>query len=162
MERVGFMKKILMSACLCGEYCRYDGNTNLAADDDIVTRWMNEGRVVMVCPEMAGGLPVPRDPAEITGDQVISKAGNDVTFEYEKGAAEALRLADENDVAFAVMKENSPSCGSSNIYDGTFSGRKIPGKGKAAALLDKNGYRVYNEHQIKEAEEELKELENQR
>lgn len=152
------MLKILMSACLCGEHCRYDGKSN-PIENKIMENWLAEGRIVMVCPEMAGGLPVPRDPGEIVGDKVISSKGRDITPEYMKGAEEALRLAKENDVVFAIMKENSPSCGSHQVYDGTFSGKKVFGQGKAAALLQENGFTVYNEHQIIEAYRELSDME---
>lgn len=152
------MFKILMSACLCGEHCRYDGKAN-TIENKIMNTWKEEGRIVMVCPEMAGGLPVPRDPAEIIGNKVISKSGRDVTSEYAEGAGEALRLARENDVIFCIMKENSPSCGSHEVYDGTFSGKKVFGMGIAAAMLEENGFRVYNEHQIIEAYRELDEAE---
>lgn len=152
------MFKILMSACLCGEHCRYDGKAN-TIENRIMNTWKEEGRIVMVCPEMAGGLPVPRDPAEIIDGKVISSRGRDVTSEYTEGAKEALRLAGENDVIFCIMKENSPSCGSHEVYDGTFSGTKVFGMGVAARLLEDNGYRVYNEHQIIDAARELDEAE---
>ena len=152
------MIKVLMSSCLCGVNCKYNGKSN-EIENRIMSNWKEEGRIVMICPEMFGGLPCPRDPAEIIGDRVISSAGKDVTEEYDKGAREALRLAKEHNVLFAVMKENSPSCGSHEVYDGTFTGKKVFGMGRAAKLLSDNGFKVYNEHQIIEAYRELDEAE---
>ena len=102
-----------------------------------------------MCPEVFGGLSVPRPPAERVGDKVINAEGNDVTEEYLRGAREAVRLAKEHDVAFAVMKEGSPSCGSKRVYDGTFTGNKVPGRGLAVEMLEEAGIKVISEEEIK-------------
>ena len=108
-----------------------------------------------------GGLPTPRPPAQRVGDKVASELGVDVTAEYAKGACEALRLAKEYDVAFAVMKQRSPSCGSKVIYDGTFTGTKIPGQGLAVETLRHAGFTVFGEEDIDAAAEYLEKIEGQ-
>ena len=95
-----------------------------------------------------GGLPTPRDPSEIVGDKVVSSAGKDVTVEYRKGAQTALYLAKLNHADFAILKAKSPSCGKGLIYDGTFTGNKIPGNGVTVSLLQKNGIPVYTEDEL--------------
>ena len=122
-------------------------------------QWKQEGRLVPVCPEVFGGLPVPRIDSQRRGDRVVTRDGADVTKEYETGAAEALRLAREHDVVFCVMKQGSPACGSKVIHDGTFSGTKVPGEGVAVQLLREAGYRVYGEENIDEAARELAAIE---
>lgn len=144
------MKKILVSMCLYGgEPVRYDGKSK-EETAPVFIRWKEEGRLVPVCPEVFGGLPVPRSDAQRTGDRIIARNGNDVTAEYLKGAEEAVRLAKTENVICAVMKEKSPSCGSSRIYDGSFSGRIIEGEGMAVELLRKAGVRVFSEEQLDE------------
>lgn len=146
------MKKILVSQCLYGgEPVRYDGKSKAETDPRFL-KWKEEGRLIPVCPEVFGGLPVPRSDAQRAGEKVVTRDGRDVTAEYMKGAAEAVRLARENDVFCALLKEKSPSCGSSMIYDGTFSGKLTEGRGTAAELLIKAGIAVYSELQIDEVE----------
>ncbi len=101
--------------------------------------------LVPVCPEVYGGLPTPRIPAERVGERVLAKDGRDVTAEYRNGAAAAVRLAQLTGCTAAVLKANSPSCGCGTIYDGTFTGRKIPGSGVAAEALQAAGLAIYNE-----------------
>ena len=101
-----------------------------------------------MCPEVFGGLPTPRADAQRVGDKVIARTGKDVTFEYMKGANEAVRLAKEHDVLCALMKEKSPSCGSNKIYDGTFEGNLIEGQGTAVELLREAGIKVFSEEQL--------------
>ena len=137
--------KILVSKCLLGENCRYKGDN---CKSDKVLAYLEGHEIIPICPEQAGGLPTPRDPSEIVGDKVISKAGKDVTYEYKKGASIALKLAQENNVDLVLFKAKSPSCGSGLIYDGTFSGNKIPGNGIAADLLIKNGFKVISEEDL--------------
>ncbi len=159
------MEKVLVSACLLGDHVRYDG-TALILEDQTLTQWRKEGRLVSICPEVAGGLPVPRPRAEIVrGDghtvlngrsSVISITGQDVTRFFLTGAQKALELARSYNIRLAVFKEGSPSCGSGYIYDGNFSGIKKPGKGVAAALLEKNGIDVFSERNISEARKYLK------
>lgn len=145
------VRRILTSQCLFGgEPVRYDGKCR-ALGDPIYLKWKSEGRLVAVCPEVFGGLPTPRPEAQIVGDRVINREGTDVTDAYMKGAREAVRLAKAHNVAFAVMKEKSPSCGSSLIYDGTFRGEMIPGEGLAARLLREAGFRIFSEDELEEA-----------
>lgn len=141
------MKKLLISACLYGQKCRYDGKDNLISRLDLLK---DKFTLVPVCPEVAGGLEIPRNPSEIVGDRVIMNDGRDVTSEYRKGAEIALRTALENGCEFALMKAKSPSCGSGKIYDGTFSRTLTDGDGITIRLLKENGIKVFNETQIKE------------
>ncbi|GAB6138701.1 2-thiouracil desulfurase family protein [Halanaerobaculum tunisiense] len=146
---------ILVSACLLGEDCKYDGGHNyhpqlqeLLVDKDIIS----------VCPERKSGLPTPRPPAEIQGGtgvdvlagraKVVTKAGKDVTTEFITGAKYTLELAQENDCQLAILKARSPSCGSNSIYDGSFTGQHQPGRGVTTALLVQEGIRVINEEEI--------------
>lgn len=153
------MRKILVSQCLYGgEPVRYDGKVKVERDPRFL-RWKEEGRLIPVCPEVFGGLPTPRVDAQRKGDRVISRSGVDVTTEYRAGAEEALRLAKEHHVLCAIMKEKSPSCGSSRIYDGTFSGVLIDGVGMATELLRGAGIKVFSENQMDEVEQMLKERE---
>lgn len=157
-------RKILVSGCLYGWTCRYDAK-NVPCTDERFLKWKKEGRLVPVCPEVFGGLSTPRDPSEIKGTakqsieeitsdlKVVSSAGKDVTAEYVKGAKEALRLALEHDVAFCIMKAKSPSCGNETVYDGTFSGRLIPGEGVTVRMLRKAGFAVYSEKELDKIEE---------
>ena len=136
--------KYLISACLCGEYCRYDGG---AFDYPALRKLVEEGIAIPYCPEHQGGLPIPRKPCEIVGDRVLAADGTDCTAEYTRGAEGALALCREHELTAAILKESSPSCGSHLIYDGTHSGRKIPGMGLTARLLSENGITLYTEEQ---------------
>lgn len=137
--------KILVSACLLGVACRYDGASKAYPLIDELCR---RHQVVPVCPEIMGGLPTPRTPAERQGEQVVTKTGVDVTAQYRRGAEEALRLAQRLGCAVAVLKERSPSCGSGKIYDGTFTGALADGFGVAAERLQNAGIRVIGESQL--------------
>ena len=108
---------------------------------------MASGQAILVCPEVLGGLPVPRMPAEIIGARVLTAQGQDVTEAYQAGAAEALRIAGEYDCKIAILKARSPSCGSDRIYDGSFSGRLVDGDGIFASLLKKAGLAVFTEEE---------------
>lgn len=142
------MKKILVSQCLYGgEPVRYDGKSKAETDPRFL-KWKEEGRFIPVCPEVFGGLPTPRADAQRVGNKVIARTGKDVTFEYMKGANEAVRLAKEHGVLCALMKEKSPSCGSNKIYDGTFEGNLIEGQGTAVELLREAGIKVLSEEQL--------------
>ena len=146
------MKKILVSRCLYGgDPVRYDGRSKEEKDPRFL-KWKEEGRLIPVCPEVFGGLPVPRTDAQRSGDRVVTRDGRDVTKEYRKGAEEAVRLALENEVLCALLKEKSPSCGSSLIYDGSFSGRLTKGEGLTAQLLREAGIAVFSEEQMDEVE----------
>lgn len=137
--------KILVSKCLTGCPCRYDGKS---CGNEKVTKFLSGHQVFAVCPEQDGGLSTPRSPAEIIGDKIIAKNGNDVTKEYTLGAQKALQVAKENNVDLCILKAKSPSCGKSMIYDGTFSGNLIEGNGVTCKLLQENGFKVISENEI--------------
>lgn len=152
------MKKILVSACLCGEPCRYDGKA-VPCDDTTFLKWLEEGRFVQVCPEVLAGLGVPRGESQRRGDRVVTIEGKDVTEAFFVGASKTLELAKGEEVAFCILKQRSPSCGSSIIHDGTFSGIKVPGQGVATEMLRNAGYTVVGEDQMEQAiilEEQMK------
>lgn len=152
------MHRILVSECLYGgRAVRYDG-AEIPETHPVFLKWKEEGRLIPICPEVFGGLPTPRPDSQRVGDRIMSRTGMDVTEEYMKGAAEAVRLARENEAVFAIMKQKSPSCGSRIIYDGTFTGRKIPGQGLAVEMLRKAGFKVFGEEDIDEAAEYLEKL----
>ena len=137
---------ILVSACLLGVNCRYDGNHG---ENEDVLALLDGYHVVPVCPEQLGGMETPRSASERRGENtVINQSGQDVTAFFVKGASETLKLAKIFGCKKAVLKERSPSCGHGMIYDGTFSGNKIPGNGVTAALLKENGIEVIGESKI--------------
>ncbi len=146
------MDKILVSACLLGAKVRYDGRDNLL-QHPAIQRWKKQGRLVMVCPESLGGLPTPREPAEIQSRfpiLVTTKSGEDVTAEFLSGAEQMISIAEKNQVCCALMKAKSPSCGNSQSYDGSFTGTLTSAPGVAAAELMRMGIAVFNEHQLEE------------
>jgi len=136
---------ILVSACLLGENCKYSGGNNYCQK---VLRYIGQQEYVAVCPELLGGLDVPRPPAERKGDLVINKEGRDVTAEFSQGAEEALRLAEELQPNIIILKEGSPSCGVHRIYDGSFSGISLPGQGVTAQLLQEKGFIIISEDDL--------------
>lgn len=149
-------EKILVSACLLGRKVRYDGT--VMPVHDVLKMWFDQELIVPFCPEVEGGLPVPRPTAEICGGDgftvlenkatVRCRDGKDVTEFFLKGAMKALQVAEENDIAMAIMKDGSPSCGSSYIYDGTFGKKRVSGKGVTGAVLEQHGIHVMTESQI--------------
>ena len=139
--------RILISACLLGLRCRYDGKTKFYPQVDALAE---RHQLIPVCPEQLGGLPTPRVPAERKGAHVATKDGIDVTEQYRRGAEETLALCKLFDCEAAVLKERSPSCGYGAVYDGSFSGTLINGDGVTAELLVAHGIRVYGESQIEE------------
>jgi uncharacterized protein YbbK (DUF523 family) len=156
------VEQILVSACLLGAKVRYHGG-DAACDHPILERWREEGRLVSVCPERDGGLPTPRPPAEIVGpgggDGVIrgmavvrTPAGAYLSDAFRDGAETALETARQHGIRVAVLKEGSPSCGTSLVYDGTFSGTRITARGVTAALLEANGVRVFSETALEAAQ----------
>lgn len=155
------MIRVLVSACLLGEKVRYNGRDSTSSHP-VISAWLAEGRVVPFCPEVAGGLGVPRPPAEIVGERLLTQAGRDVTEAFDAGARLALEAARANGVRVAVLKEGSPSCGTHRVNDGTFSGRKIEGRGATAALLARHGIRVFSDEEIDGAADCLRELEGRR
>lgn len=137
--------KILISACLLGVRCRYDGAGKAYPG---IEQLAQRHTLVPVCPEQLGGLPTPRPPAERQGERVTAKTGVDVTEQYRKGAEEALRLCRLFGCEAAVLKERSPSCGRGAVYDGTFSGTLTAGDGVTAELLTAHGVAVFGESQM--------------
>lgn len=156
------MQYVLVSSCLLGKPVRYDGRA-VPNGDAVLTRWLDQGRVVAVCPEVAGGMPIPRPPAEIEPGhdaaavlagraRVVAVTGEDVTAPFVRGAQEALAAAQGRGIRVAVLKEGSPSCGSGYVYDGHFAGRRQPGVGVAAQVLRRAGVQVFSEKQWAEAD----------
>ena len=141
------MKALLISRCLLGDNCRYDGKSK-PLPDETLQALRARYELIPVCPEVLGGLPTPRTPSERQGDRVVMKTGADVTKEYRRGAEAALQAAQENQVCAAVLKERSPSCGKGNIYDGTFTGTLTEGNGVTAEMLLEKGFTVYGESEI--------------
>ncbi len=137
--------KILISACLLGCACRYDGKSK---PHPLAQELARRGLAVPVCPEQLGGLSTPRIPSERQGQRVVMQSGRDVTAEYRRGAEEALAIARLYGCQIAVLKERSPSCGHGEIYDGTFAGRLTDGDGVTAELLRENGITVYGESDL--------------
>ena len=138
--------RIMVSACLLGENCKYNGGNNYS---ERVTRFTAGHEVIPVCPEVLGGLPVPRAPAEIVGGIVTTKAGVSVDVQFRLGAQKALALAKENGVDMVILQPRSPSCGARQIYDGSFSGVRIDGQGVFARLLIENGIRAIDADDLK-------------
>lgn len=138
---------VLISACLMGMECRYDGSGYYAEE---LNELKKRSHLIPICPEIYGGLQTPRDPAEIQKDRVITSADEDVTAAYQRGAQEILKLARFYNCSYAILKERSPSCGFGKIYDGTFSGRLIEGNGLTADLLSKEGICIIGETKLKE------------
>ena len=160
------MERILISACLLGHAVRYDGKGK-PLSHPAIARWQSEGRLVTLCPEMAGGLPTPRPPAEIenglSGEdvlegraRVLEVTGGDVTAAFIAGAERALALARDNGCTYALLIDGSPSCGSGFIFDGSFAGRKHPGRGVTAALLRRAGIEVFSHHEVDVLAERLR------
>ena len=140
---------LLISRCLCGEPCRYDGQSR-GLGTDMLGALSARYILVPVCPEVEGGLPTPRPPAERVGAQVLTEAGADVTAAYEAGAQMALHLCRVHGCQRALLKERSPSCGCGQVYDGTFTATLTVGNGVTADLLLHSGIAVYGESQVYE------------
>lgn len=136
---------IVVSACLAGVPCRYDG---VAKPCEAVMKLVAEGKAIPVCPEQLGGLPTPRQPSERVRERVLAKDGSDVTAEFIRGAEAVLALAQLAGADEAILKAKSPSCGCGKIYDGTFSGTTIPGNGVFAELYLRAGMRVRTEEDV--------------
>ena len=134
--------KLIVSACLVGIPCRYDGASRAVPE---LQKLAESGAALAVCPEELGGLPTPRPPAEIRGGRVINAAGEDVSAHFQRGAEAVLKLAQKHHIALAVLKERSPSCGCGLIYDGAFTKTLTPGDGVTTALLRRHGIKVLGE-----------------
>ena len=164
------MVRVLVSACLLGEKVRYNGDA-ATSPSPVLTKWLAERRIVPFCPELAGGLSVPRPPAEIQGEggrailngtaRVVTVHGVDVTEPFLQGARLAVDRATTEGVGLAVLKDGSPSCGSGFIYDGSFSGVRVPQQGVTAALFEERGIRVFSEQELEAAAVYLDELERE-
>jgi len=163
------MESVLVSACLLGEAVRYNGG-DMRCDHDILQQWQREGRVVAVCPEVAGGLPVPRPRAEIAEGagglkvlagiaRVVDSNGRDVSAYLISGAEHALGLARARHIRVAVLKEGSPSCGTGFILDGTFTDTRVNDRGVTATILQQAGVHVFSEAQLAEADALLRKIE---
>ncbi len=137
--------KILVSACLLGENCKYSGGNN---KNEAAIALAEYFELIPVCPECFGGLPIPREPSEIRNGRVYSKSGKDLTKAFVLGAENTLYIAREKNCPAALLKENSPSCGFGKIYDGSFSGKLTEGNGLTAELLSKNEIAVFGESRI--------------
>lgn len=135
----------LCSACLLGIKCRYNGKSALNRK---VVALLKAEVLIPICPEQMGGLPTPREPAEIMGKRVITRSGKDVTENFLRGAQQVLKLAKLLGIKEAVLKQGSPSCGCGRIYNGTFSGKTVKGDGVTTALLKKNGIKVVTEEDL--------------
>ena len=154
------MRKILVSACLLGERVRYDGGDS-GQRSEIIDRWRQEERLISLCPEVAGGLPIPRLPAEIQENgRIINIEAEDVTAAFEQGAQKALDVCREHQISVAILKEGSPSCGSSKINSGNFDHVKVPGQGVTTRLLEANGIRVFSEDELEQAAAYLQSLDS--
>ncbi|WP_105189145.1 DUF523 domain-containing protein [Pseudoalteromonas sp. T1lg48] len=158
------MEKVLVSACLLGNKVRYNASCLSVPESDL--NWLQSGvELVVCCPEVSAGLPIPRAPAEIIAGQgvdvlqgaasVVGNDGVDVTHQFIVGAKNALKLCQEQQIKYAVLAEGSPSCGNAKIYDGTFSGTKVDGLGVTAALLEREGIRVFSQYTIASLRAEL-------
>jgi len=173
------VEKILTSACFLGQKVRYDGKAN-SLSDEIIQQWKAQERLVSICPEIAGGLNTPRPAAEIQINiiseahegnsqstapkkqllkQVLTDQGMDVSEAFYLGAHIALNICQRYKIRFALMKESSPSCGSENVYDGSFTRNKIIGDGITTALLREHGVEVFSENNIICLADKLKEIE---
>ena len=134
--------EVAVSACLCGFNCRYDGKSK---PDERMKDLYESGKALPVCPELEGGLDTPRTPCEIVNGRILSSDGEDRTEAYHRGSERVLEICRKHSIKKAILKQNSPSCGTTHIYDGTFSGTLIEGMGVTARLLYENGIEVTGE-----------------
>jgi uncharacterized protein YbbK (DUF523 family) len=163
------MQKILISSCLLGFPVRYNGKGFLP-DSEIIGNWLKQKRLIGFCPEVEGGLTVPRPAAEIRNGhgkdvlehkaQVLTKNGENVTMAFIKGSELAVKIAREKCIQIAVLKSNSPACGFGTIYDGTFSGVMKAGDGVTTAVLKKEGIKIFDEKHLSEANLYLNQIES--
>ena len=149
---------ILISACLLGVHCRYDGQASVCPH---LAQLQQHYQLIPVCPEIMGGLPTPRQPAELYQGRVYDRSGRDITAAFARGAAEVLHLAELYQCRYAILKERSPSCGSGEIYDGTFSCTRTAGWGVTAELLRESGVRVYGESELARLTRDLQDLQHE-
>jgi uncharacterized protein YbbK (DUF523 family) len=150
------MEKILISACLVGDKCKYDGKDNLSP---LIDKLLEHFELVPFCPEVEGGLKTPRKPSERVSSQVRMEDGRNVTHQFYKGAELAANICLYLGIRYAILKETSPSCGVNEIYDGTFTHKKIKGQGATTELLKEKGIKVISEKDIEKFLEEITEKE---
>ena len=141
------MERILISACLVGDNCKYNGGNNKSP---LIDKLLEKYELVPFCPEVEGGLPIPRHPSERIGERVVMENGKDVTFNYNRGADLAANICLHLGIKVAILKENSPSCGVHKIYNGTFSKKLIKGEGVTSEKLRKKGIRIISENEIED------------
>ncbi len=139
------MENILVSACLLGDNVKYNGKNNL---NEAVLKLKGKYNIIKICPEVMGGLPIPRTPSEIKGDKVIFSTGEDVTLNFIKGKDEVLKLVKKYNIKKAVLKERSPSCAKYKVHDGTFSNTLIDGMGVTARALEEFNVLIFDENEI--------------
>lgn len=139
------MENLLVSACIFGNNTKYNGGNNY---NPLIEKLKGKYNIILCCPEVDGGLMIPRNPSEIVNDKVISNIGVDVTKEFKKGASIALDLVIKYNIKKALLKDGSPSCGKNYIYDGTFTKTKVNKMGITASLLEQNGVLIYTENDI--------------
>ena len=137
--------KILVSACLLGRNCKYSGGNNR---NEAVIRYLQDKEYIPVCPEVEAGMPVPRPPVEIRDGRVVSIEGKDLDAVYRKGVSKVMEILEKEDIGLAILKAKSPTCGVHEIYDGTFTGKKIPGQGLLAQALQEAGIPIVDEKDI--------------
>ena len=173
MSRKSFISPmpVLVSSCLLGKPVRYDGR-HAQCLDPTLERWRQEGRLRLLCPEVAGGLPIPRPPVEIEPGKLATQvlvrqakvqdaSGNDMSDSFRLGAQLAVDLVLAEGIKVAILKEGSPSCGSNMVADGHFAGRRIEGKGVTAAALEALGVKIFSENDLEKAEAYLKSIEGE-
>lgn len=143
-------EKLLISACLLGDPVRYDGKSKPITELNWIKQLEQQGRLFVICPEVAGGLPTPRPPAEKVGNKVLTESDVDVTDAFHTGAELALKTCQQHGIRYALLKAKSPSCGNKEIYDGSFANKLTEGMGVTAELLTQNGIRVFSELEIEQ------------
>lgn len=148
--------KILISRCFLGENVRYN-KVVLALVHPLILLWQQQKRFIPICPEVSGGLSVPREPAEIqqNSNKVITRSGINVSTQFNLGAQQALTLCQQHNIRFALLKESSPSCGSTRIYDGSFTNNKVSGQGVTSQLLTQHNINVFSENTLEALEKLL-------
>ena len=142
-DKIFCVEKILISVCLVGDKCRYDGKGNY---NPLIEELLEKYELVPFCPEVEGGLKTPRMPSEIRGSRVFNEKNIDNTTKFELGAEKALSICSYLGIRKAILKENSPSCGVHKVYDGGFHHRLIDGQGVTTRVLKQHGIEVYNEY----------------